>query len=102
MTPRNLPRPASPNLEEILAAQIHVLKSPHRHYRVAVDRFLAFLQTDFPTCTASRNCAAIPICSVGFAAWAKKIHRCPITRVEFISLAFAVCSTTWPRKDSPR
>jgi hypothetical protein len=48
MTPRPQPRRARQNLEEILAAQIQVLGSPYRHYRVAADRFLAFLQTDFP------------------------------------------------------
>ena len=31
-----------------MAAQIQVLNSPYRHYRVAADRFLAYLQTDFP------------------------------------------------------
>jgi hypothetical protein len=31
-----------------LTAQIQVLKSPYRHYRVAADRFLAYVQSDFP------------------------------------------------------
>jgi hypothetical protein len=48
MTPRPQPRRAPQNLEEILAAQIQVLRSPYRNYRVAADRFLAYLQTDFP------------------------------------------------------
>jgi len=48
MTPRPQPRRAPQNLEEILAAQIQVLNSPNRSYRVAAHRFLAFLQTHFP------------------------------------------------------
>lgn len=47
MTLRSLPQPP-PNLEETLAAQIQRLGSPHRHYRVAAHRFVAYLQTDFP------------------------------------------------------
>jgi integrase len=48
MTPRQQPRRVPQNLEEIFAAQIQALKTPHRYYRVAADRFLAYLQTDFP------------------------------------------------------
>ena len=48
MTPRSQPQPLPPNLEEIFAAQIQALRSPYRYYRVAADRFLAYLQTDFP------------------------------------------------------
>jgi site-specific recombinase XerD len=48
MTSRPQPRRAPQNLEEILAAQIQVLKSPYRYYRVAAHRFLAYLETDFP------------------------------------------------------
>jgi site-specific recombinase XerD len=35
------------NLEEIFAARIQALKTPHRYYQVAVRRFLSYLQTDF-------------------------------------------------------
>src|SRR6266849_9972240 len=35
-------------LEEIFDARIQTLTSPHRYYRVAAHRFLAYLQTDFP------------------------------------------------------
>jgi site-specific recombinase XerD len=48
MTPRQQPRRVPQNLEEIFAAQIQALKSPYRYYRVAADRFLAYLHTDFP------------------------------------------------------
>ena len=48
MTPRQQPRRVPQNLEEIFAAQIQALKTPYRYYRVAADRFLAYLQTDFP------------------------------------------------------
>jgi site-specific recombinase XerD len=48
MTPRQPPRRVPENLEEIFADQIAVLNSPYRYYRVAADRFLAYLQTDFP------------------------------------------------------
>ena len=48
MTPRQQPRRVPQNLEEIFAAQIQALKTPHRYYRVAADRFLGYLQTDFP------------------------------------------------------
>ena len=47
MTPRSQPQPP-PNLEKTFAAQIQALQSPYRHYRVAANRFLAYLQTDFP------------------------------------------------------
>jgi site-specific recombinase XerD len=47
MTPRQQ-RDVPRNLEESLAVRIQALQSPHRFYRVAVDRFLAWLQTDFP------------------------------------------------------
>ena len=48
MTPRPQPRGVPQNLEEIFAAQIQALQSPYRYYRVAADRFLAYLQTGFP------------------------------------------------------
>src|SRR6266849_9160001 len=35
-------------LEEIFDACIQTLATPHRAYRAAVHRFLAYLQTDFP------------------------------------------------------
>ena len=35
-------------LEEIFDARIQTLTTPHRYYRVAAHRFLAYLQTDFP------------------------------------------------------
>jgi hypothetical protein len=47
MTPCSQPQPP-PNLEKMFAAQIQALQSPYRHYRVAANRFLAYLQTDFP------------------------------------------------------
>jgi hypothetical protein len=47
MTPHPRPRPLQ-KLEEIFVAHIQALRSPYRHYRVAVQRFLAYLQTDFP------------------------------------------------------
>ena len=47
MTPRQ-PAHVPHNLEEILAARIQALQSPHRYYRVAAHRFLAYLETDFP------------------------------------------------------
>src|SRR5260370_1167992 len=34
--------------EEIFDARIQTLTPPHRYYRVAAHRFLAYLQTDFP------------------------------------------------------
>jgi site-specific recombinase XerD len=48
MTLRQHPQRVPHNLEEILAAQIQLLGSPYRYYRVAADRFLSYLQTDFP------------------------------------------------------
>src|SRR5260370_57511 len=35
-------------LEEIFDARLQTLTTPHRYYRVAAHRFLAYLQTDFP------------------------------------------------------
>ena len=48
MTPCSQPQPFPPNLAEIFVAQIQALRSPYRYYRVAANRFLAYLQTDFP------------------------------------------------------
>jgi site-specific recombinase XerD len=48
MTLRQHPQRVPQNLEQIFAAQIQLLGSPYRYYRVAADRFLAYLQTDFP------------------------------------------------------
>ncbi len=46
------PSPASglphQKLEEMFDARIQTLTTPHRYYRVAAHRFLAYLQTDFP------------------------------------------------------
>jgi site-specific recombinase XerD len=46
------PSPASglphQKLEEIFDVRIQTLTTPHRYYRVAAHRFLAYLQTDFP------------------------------------------------------
>ncbi len=45
MTPS---QPALDKLQEIFDARIQTLTTPHRYYRVAAHRFLAYLQTDFP------------------------------------------------------
>jgi site-specific recombinase XerD len=36
------------NLQEILDTRLQTLSTPHRFYRVAAHRFLAYLQTEFP------------------------------------------------------
>src|SRR5260370_22204654 len=48
MTPGPAVGLAHRKLEEIFDACIQNLASPHRAYRAAVHRFLAYLQTDFP------------------------------------------------------
>jgi hypothetical protein len=48
MTPYSSPGLPHQKLEDIFDARIRTLANPHRHYRVAVHRFLACLQTDFP------------------------------------------------------
>ncbi len=48
MTPRDQLSPLPQELEEIFTRRIQALGSPHRYYRVAAHRFLAYLQSDFP------------------------------------------------------
>jgi site-specific recombinase XerD len=48
MTPCPPPGLPHQNLEELFATRIQALGTPHRYYRVAVHRFLSYLQTDFP------------------------------------------------------
>jgi site-specific recombinase XerD len=48
MTPDPSPGLPHQKLQEIFDARLRTLTHPHRHYRVAVHRFLACLQTDFP------------------------------------------------------
>jgi len=48
MTSSPQPGPTHQELEEIFAAAIQALRTPHRYYRVAVSRFLAHLRSDFP------------------------------------------------------
>ena len=48
MTPSPVSGLPHQKLEEIFDARIQTLTTPHRYYRVAAHRFLAYLQTDFP------------------------------------------------------
>jgi len=48
MTPHPSFGPPCQKLAEIFDARIRTLKHPHRNYRAAAHRFLAYLQTDFP------------------------------------------------------
>jgi len=48
MTPSSASALSHQKLEEIFDACIQTLTNPHRYYRAAVHRFLAYLQTDFP------------------------------------------------------
>jgi len=101
MTPRPQPRRAPQNLEEILAAQIQVLRSPYRNYRVAADRFLAYLQTDFPHLDSLSELRRDP----HLLGWIRGLCQQdpPLshsTRRIYLT-AFAVCSATRPRKVSP-
>jgi len=74
MTPRsqhNLPR-----TRETFAAQIQALRVPIDIIGVAANRFLAYLQIDFPTSNLS-DLRRDPHLLGGFAAWAKN-HLCPL------------------------